>query len=743
MTQEPASSEGGAIVEAQVELLRPSDHREQPFFQRRPLLMLVGFVILLALATAYHYAIYLPQPDQPHRLTLLDDVFAGGIFSLIAVAGLALGRLLLRPFKLTGFSWLERGALAIGLGWGILSLGVLALGLAQLLYAWVLLAGLALALLVSWREVRQLWARLTTARWYRLPDGARPRGFFERTLARLALFELGLLLTHWLVPYPSLAYDNYQYHWAVPNLYLLHHAIYALPGWAHANFPFSSEMLNTLALAFQAPVAALLVQGAFGLLAVLLIAGYLYRHLGRTAAWLGVSLSLACPLFVDLLTVGYTELALTYAAVASLVVLLTWLEQPEQAGFRANLRLVLLSGLFIGTGLAAKYTEGQLVVGIGLLLTGAVALSVLHAWQHGARRWPILRRALLALLLYGVGVVAPLLPWLAKDWAELGNPIYPFIWGGPGWDAARTQVGVVTFAHFGPHGPLWQRLLLAFFGLFFDTNHTGEPSLIPPNYLLLLAVVAPLALVGEWLYRRKRRSSESGARSAANAWRLAPWLIVAGAAYLAWVLSNALVGRYAMPWLLLLVVPVAGMLQCLLQWSWDWLLARAALQATILGLTLALGVILSGLYWATDSPLGLITGRVSLQQWEAQHIMEPAYWVMIKYVNTQIPRQAKVLLLGRGTGYFMEGRDYIADSAEDWIPYLETEGHTQTGILALLQQDGFRYVIYEEKTLNFVIQTYENHYLATFLPAFRQFLHDSLTQVWSYQNYSVYHVPSP
>ena len=74
---------------------------------------------------------------------------------------------------------------------------------------------------------------------------------------------------------------------------------------------------------------------------------------------------------------------------------------------------------------------------------------------------------------------------------------------------------------------------------------------------------------------------------------------------------------------------------------------------------------------------------------------------------------------------------------------METEGHTPAAMLSLVRQDHFGYVVYDDFTLNFVVHTYGNSYLASFLPAFRQFLAGSLQQVWSYQTYHVYRVPSP
>jgi hypothetical protein len=63
-------------------------------------------------------------------------------------------------------------------------------------------------------------------------------------------------------------------------------------------------------------------------------------------------------------------------------------------------------------------------------------------------------------------------------------------------------------------------------------------------------------------------------------------------------------------------------------------------------------------------------------------------------------------------------------------------------MIALLQHDGFRYVVYEETTIQFVIHTYNNTILARYLLPFRQFLAQALTQVWSFDDFHIYAVPS-
>jgi hypothetical protein len=542
----------------------------------------------------------------------------------------------------------------------------------------------------------------------------------------------------------------------VPRLFLLHHAIYAFPGWAHADFPSNTEMLNTIALAFQSPIAAVLLQEAYALLAVVLLMDYVARVSERSAAWIAGALCLCSPIFTSLIVSGYSEPALAYYGIATTLLVLAWLEQPTPAGNNRTLALLWLAGLLAGIGLGVKYTEGQLLIGVLLLL---VIAALRHLWRARRQHAPILSGArfwLLALATYGLAALLPLLPWLAKDWALLGNPIYPFLWGGPGWNEARSLTGAVTFAHFGPHGPLWQRLLLAFWYLFFRSSadeETGFPTL--PNYLLLAALLIPFWLAAPHLRRLWRaKGAEAPALTQspspdAHLLRVgANWLIVAGGGYLAWVLSHALVSRYALPWTILLTIPASFMLHrlSLLHWRQGTPLfftrsMRVLATTLALSVLVALGPVLSSPAWVFFNPYPLLTGQVSLSEWQRSHLFESDYWAMVDYVNTHIPRTAHVLLVGQGTGYFLEGRDYVADSGDDWIPYLETAGRTPAGMLTLLQQDHFAYLVMEDATLDYVIHHYENSYLGSFLPAFRQFLAGSLIKVWSQQHFAIYAVP--
>jgi hypothetical protein len=705
-----------------------------------PLLALLGVGVLMTLATIYHYAIYLPQPNQPHRLTALDDVFALGVVLLLGVVGLGLGRRALRLFNVQALSQVERGVLALGLGWGLLILGTLALGLAHLLFTWLIIALLGVALLLFWKDVWRVLALMTGREGSSFLRMVVPQTWFEWALAAVMAIEMALLGTQALtLPINPRGWDLYTYHWAGPQLFLLHHAVYVVPGWANIDFPINTEMLNTLALAFDAPIAAVLTQMVFGLLTVLLICSFLYRHLGRLAAWLGAALCMSSPLFIGYLISGFVEPAVAYYGVASLVVVLLWLDRARVSGTPSGERLLLLAGLFAGFGVGAKYQAGEVLVGIGALLVGVAAIRSLSAWREQGTGWPVLRHFLLGMLLYGSGVLLALFPWLLRDWLLLGNPIYPFIWGGAGWNASRTQVATEWLAHWGPDGPLWRRLLEAFYRLFRDNSHMDDPPYLALNGLLALA---PVLVVVE-LLRAWKKLPGWAAGASDGAMQGIAWLVVAGGAYGVWVVARTTSSRYAMPWVLLLVVPAVIVLVRLFQFCLKRRVALALLQLVVLVLVLQLGLLASLTFWADAQPLPLLIGQVSLRQWEEEHLEQSSgYWQMVDYVNAQIPDDAKLLLVGNGFGYFLQGHDYVDDSAEDWVPYLMTAGQTPSDTVRLLREQGFTYLVYQEQNLQYIIHAYHATVLAQYLPGFHHFLDTSLIHMQTFEDYTLYRIPA-
>ena len=135
----------------------------------------------------------------------------------------------------------------------------------------------------------------------------------------------------------------------------------------------------------------------------------------------------------------------------------------------------ILAGILCGMLVGAKYTAFPFRIGLGLL-----AVFSRSTWKNRIQ----------SLLLLTAAALVAFLPWLLKNWLLDGNPIAPYIWGSPAFDAydrARTlptpfgnpisnlillplQAAVYGSEHMDhsreASGPSW----LGFFPLFFSSG---------------------------------------------------------------------------------------------------------------------------------------------------------------------------------------------------------------------------------------------------------------------------------
>ena len=753
---------------------------------RWPLAWLAALLVLGGLG-AYHWLIYTPHPDRPHLFTALDRLFALGVALLVVGNGLLLGLRLLRALRLTPrFTRLELGSLGTGLGLGLLSLLTLGLGVVHLYYAatfCVLLVGLPWLFPVErawlvetlWEAGRRLRASAPTFFQLHRSFTTGP-GLFDRSVRIvLAALVCGYVALTYLrdltLPLGSFGYDTYQYHWAIPALLLRAHAMQGFPGWAHANLPFNTEMLNLIALSVQAPIAATYIQDTFGLLFGLLAFAVVRRAFGVTLAWLAVSALTSIPLFMIYTSQSFVEAALLFYSFASLALLVRWLD--EGAGVSRNACMMLaVAGACFGFAIGVKYTAVEYIPALLLLLVGGAAYWLWRTGQTpGApltytgvnQDAPVgilsrLRAISGALVCYGVGAALVFAPWLIKDWVYLGDPVYPAlasIFPTPLWNPARDQTLTLTFYQFGPAIGTVARFHLWAIDLFIHPKRYGEGTGFTFGPLVYSAALLPLTL-GALLWRAWRTRASVYVRQALVAGCLALFCVCG---LVAWSESGAKVERYALP-IAVLTLLLGGLL-C------GWLITEALRLSHAHGsiwwrtATTLLALALLGIYCFSSlseiktysfhdvhtsrSVLPLLTAQTSEMQDARTHHgngWQSDYWRMISYVNQQLPHDGRLLMVGRGSGYYITNRDYVADSGDDWIPYLVSVGQTPNGILHLLQRQGFTYVVYDAFFIRFLVNTYHNTVIAADLPMYLDFQQNYLTPLAAWGDISVYRVPN-
>jgi hypothetical protein len=721
----------------------------------------LGIVAIMAGLGAYHWFIYVPQADIPHALTILDFLFCVGIAAGIVFLGVLVGLRILRPFRIAAqLSRIELAALAAGIGLGALSLATLILGMLHLYYTVTFAVLLAFVPLLFPTERRWMVQLLTD-----LPSAVRrfARGgptLFDTVTSyicmAIAVSTLLLAYVRDLTLPGATGYDTYQYHWAVPVLLLRVHAWQGFPGWAHANLPFDTEMLNTIALSLRAPTAASFVQDTFGLLFALLVFALLRRHFGRSVAWMAVAALATVPLLLAYASQSYVETALMFYGFASLTLLLFWLEHGPSSG-RTSIEALALAGVMLGFAIDVKYTAVEYLPGILLLLAGG-SVVILRRARRASPRSAALLPAIAGVLVFGLSLALVYMPWLLKDWIYLGNPVYPAlanIFGAPVWNATRDQTLIATFQHFGPHTGLIAHLHLYALDLFFHPDRYGEGIAFPTGDLALAAllVIPTLALA----LRRGRLGWSERVRGQVLV--LVGLSLECALGLLVWNQSGALVERYALPIVVLTTVLGATLLGWLARAlttvvraptvSRTWRPVQLCSWLLLL-VVVVLCVRQERTYIYADahterSPLPLLTGAVSATQYSITYNggqKPPDFVHMANYINTTLPHTGKLLMLGRGTGYFFTNRDYVADSGGDWVPYLVSAGKTPAGILDILHSQGFTYVVYDAKLMRFLVHNYKNYVLAADLPIYLAFQQQHLTFIAEWGNLSLYRVPT-
>ena len=317
-------------------------------------------------------------------------ILFGALFT-VAVAT-ALGKLLLRRLGV-GLYRQEEGLLAFLCGAPLLSLVVFAAcatGVARKgVFLWV---GIAILALAFWTGAH------------------RPRGASLPPLGRFWKWLFGIVWGVYAVLYffnamaPELSPDGSSYHLGNIYRYLLHHRFYRIDS-MYANLSQGVEMLFMYAFAFGKHSAAALVHCSF-LLALPWLMLCWGRRFGMGAAGAcGGLLFFAAPVVGIDGSSAYIDVAVAAIAFALFYLLQIWDAERHRG-------LLVPIGLLAGYAFAAKYTAF-------LAVPYAVAFV---AWKCRRKGQGWLRPAAVV----AVCAAVVILPWMAKNWVLVQNPLSPF-----------------------------------------------------------------------------------------------------------------------------------------------------------------------------------------------------------------------------------------------------------------------------------------------------------------------------
>lgn len=348
--------------------------------------------------------------------------------SLILMAAWSLGRLLFRSLAwpeliTTG----EKNYLAVLVGASTLSLLVLLAGLAGFMQQTLWIAFLVGLIAIDWHLTlrtlpsisSQLLSTLRNSWWKFLP---------------FLPFAICYLLAALL---PEMDFDAREYHLGGPKEWFQLGRIVFLPHDVYTSFPFLAEMFILLGMIVTGDWYWGILPGKFLLVSLAPITAWgLYlagkRWFSPTVGWLAAFFYFSTPWVYRFSTLTGVEGALTTYLCGTLIALLLLAAVRMKSAPRSQLlTLLLTAGFLAGSGMACKY-PGLVSVVIPAYL-GLIALSLLQVSDSPSQ--PFLN-LFTALSVFTLGVALAIGPWLLKNTAQTGNPVYPLgytIFGGTDW----------------------------------------------------------------------------------------------------------------------------------------------------------------------------------------------------------------------------------------------------------------------------------------------------------------------
>jgi hypothetical protein len=340
----------------------------------------------------------------------LTAFIEGPTVALVWAAALGWGCLFERAFKLRGpGTWTPSPAapaapwiLRAGLGMAALMTIVHLAGLAGLVHPafYALLGAAGLAGLLT----------------HASPRDPALRAAFTPTLALLAapaaiLFLAASAAPGHLWPGEAAGYDALEYHLQVPREWLAAGRVTALPHNVYSFLPLNLELLSLPLMslrggAFDAMLAVQWLHASFAVATAAILGAWAGARAGALAGWTAALAVLALPWTLIAGSLAYNEGATAFFIAAAFFTM--W-------EGRHSKRLLALAGVLVGAAAGTKLTAA------GFGAAPLLAALALRPADEGARP----PKLALAAAIFAGGALASFFPYLIRNAAWTGNPVFP------------------------------------------------------------------------------------------------------------------------------------------------------------------------------------------------------------------------------------------------------------------------------------------------------------------------------
>jgi hypothetical protein len=588
---------------------------------------------------------------------------------MLLLNALALGTVTIKHFMGDSLDDISLLVLAGGLGLG--ELGLLGFALAALGVAKFVILLAIQVLLLAWflqrSVISDIFSRIGQLVSEIKISGSRVPGWMSATAAFAAL--LTFLMT--FLP-PVEAFDALLYHLTVPALWLRDAGLRAYdmpPYW----FPSIGEGAFVWGLGLRTDIVPQQIHFLWALFTALLLWNWSRTLWNDITAWWVLMFLVSMPSLPLLASWAYTDLALTFFSTATLYTL--W-----QGHTSSNIRWWRVAAVLTGMAMGIKYTSVILPV---------TALLLILIWKfRQPKEW------FTESIWFGIISGFTACVWYLRNWFWMGNPFYPFVFGGKYWDAFRAAS--YTAAGTGAGWDLKAILSLPFTITLNYQDITAFDADIGPLFLLSLPMTV-------WVLLRRKNLDSS------QRWALTVIGLFSVFSALFWTYGyvttkNLWQARLLFPAIIPFAIPASLGLMSLQN------ISTKRLQLYFVVSSLAIAVIFTNLLDLSLSiiarnPFATATGVTSREQFMEK--LQPDYAITLQFID-QTPPDANIYVLFEPRSYGASRNlqtDTLLDNfSHDVFLYKNPEGildawHNENYTHVLLNQRGADFILGETRTM--------------------------------------------
>lgn len=531
------------------------------------------------------------------------------------------GSLLLSIFRFRFHSFPEELFFSLALGYGAIALVTYLLGFYGLLYRQVFMLLFLGLLVVSFGRLKHAVKQLLSS-----PKITPRLNVFSALVAVIILFSVFNLVASLAPPW---SYDTTTYHLAVPKIYAREHGFVALPSIVHSNFVMIPSMVFLAAFVVKNGVLANLVNFTFSVFLALGIYSFCSRFLGKKTGIIASAIFLTLPIIVVYSASAHADIPQAFFAFSAFYAFIVWAERSRDSG--PVLGWFVVSAFMTGLVAASKFT------GLAFI---AVMASLVFFFPFARKRAPLpqlLKTAVPATAIFTLLALVAAFPAYLKNWVYSGNPFFPLyynVFGGRFLNAGVSEFFSASLKH-GTGVSLGNFLISPW-------NITMHPLM----FIELLGI-GPLFLAFIPLLLFVKRNRVIVLTLAAGLLLLIPWFLTS---------QNLRYLTYAFPFF---SIATAFVVYSLTNSSTSNLF-RHFITAVVAVVLVSNTVLLFG---ANAKQLPVALGLESEAEFFAK-LKDGQLYGMCKFTNSNLPANARILLLYEERGYHCDTPYFVGDTRQ-------------------------------------------------------------------------------